>query len=320
MNVHKLITLKLDPHDELLLNTLIKGKKRGLNYPALNRPGLALTGNFQIFSNTRIQVFGKGESAFLYQEQHNPGLLVNCKRLMKAPVPCWIFTHGLFPPACILELAEECSCPIFSTSLSTSLFTNRVTRVLTDMFAPRGVIHGVLVDVFGVGIILLGKSGIGKSETALELIQRGHRLVADDAIELKSLAGGNLLLGAGVRKEIAHFMEIRGLGIINIPHLFGAGAVRESKQIQLAIHLEEWNASVHYDRLGIERHTKRFLDIDIPLHTIPVRTGRNVAIIIEVAAMNARLDNMGYSATKDLDDTILKYMQNAQQNSNEEDL
>ncbi len=318
MDVHHLVTLKQKSHDKLSLTVLIEGERRILSHSAINRPGLALTGNFQIFSNSRIQLFGKGETAFLYQEQHNPGLLVNCKKLMEAPVPCWIFTHGLFPPACILELAKECNCPVFSSPLPTSLFSHRMARVLTNTFAPRQVIHGVLVEVFGVGVLLLGKSGIGKSETALELIQRGHRLVADDAIELKSIAGGNVLLGTGVRKEIAHFMEIRGLGIINIPHLFGAGAVRESKHVQLTILLEEWEPSTQYDRLGSERHKKQFLDVDVPFHKIPVRTGRNIAIIIEVAAMNARLDNMGYSATKDLDDTILKYMQTTQQNSDGE--
>ncbi len=309
MKVYSLLSLGEKHKENFSFKVLVHGENRNLSHATMNRPGLALTGNFQIFSNNRIQLFGKGETAFLYQEQHNPGLLVNCKKLMQEPVPCWIFTHGLFPPKAIIDLADEMKCPVFSSNLSTSLFAIRSNQILTDEFAPRGVVHGVLVDIFGVGILLTGKSGIGKSETALELIQRGHRLVADDAIEIKSIKGGNILLGAGIRKEVAHFMEIRGLGIINIPHLFGTGAVRESKVIQLIVYLEEWTDTTTFDRLGIERHYKQLLDVTVPFRKIPVRIGRNIAIIVEVAAMNARLDNMGYNATRDLDDTMKRYME-----------
>jgi HPr kinase/phosphorylase len=197
---------------------------------------------------------------------------------------------------------------VLQTGLSTSEFSSRIMRVLQDIFAPRQSIHGVLVEVYGLGILILGDSGVGKSETALELIKHGHRLVADDVVDIHCV-NGNILMGAGANKIIGHHMEIRGLGIINITHLFGIGAVRDRKQIQLVVVLEEWDSAKTYDRLGAEEKKMEFLGVNIPKIEIPVKPGRNVPIIIETAAMNERLKQMGYNAAREFNRNILKWIE-----------
>jgi HPr kinase/phosphorylase len=181
-------------------------------------------------------------------------------------------------------------------------------RILQDIFAPKKSIHGVLVEVFGVGILILGDSGVGKSETALELIERGHRLVADDVVEIHCV-NGNILMGAGANKIIGHHMEIRGLGIINVTHLFGVGAIRDQKQIQLVAVLEEWDSKKNYDRLGTDDKVMEILGVSIPRLEIPVKPGRNIPIIIEVAAMNERLKKMGYNSAREFNRNILKWIE-----------
>jgi HPr kinase/phosphorylase len=180
-------------------------------------------------------------------------------------------------------------------------------RVLSEIFAPRKSIHGVLVEVSGIGILLLGDSGVGKSETALELIERGHRLVADDVVEIRCV--GNILIGAGANKIIGHHMEIRGLGIINITHLFGVGAIRDSKRIQMVVMLEEWDSEKSYDRLGTEESYMELLGVSVPKIEIPVKPGRNIPVIIEVAAMNERLKTMGYNSAREFNRNILKWIE-----------
>jgi HPr kinase/phosphorylase len=181
-------------------------------------------------------------------------------------------------------------------------------RILSNIFAPRQSVHGVLVEVYGLGILILGDSGVGKSETALELIERGHRLVADDVVEIFCV-DGNVLTGAGANKIIGHHMEIRGLGIINVTHLFGVRAIRDQKQIQLVVKLEEWDSKKMYDRLGMEEKFSEFLGVSIPKLEIPVKPGRNIPIIIETAAMNERLKKMGYNSAREFNQNILKWIE-----------
>jgi len=181
-------------------------------------------------------------------------------------------------------------------------------RILTNIFAPRKTIHGVLVEVFGVGVLLLGDSGVGKSETALELIKHGHRLVADDVVEIHCI-NGNILLGTGANKIISHHMEIRGIGVINVTHLFGVAAIRDRKQIQLVVTMENWDTKKNYDRLGVDEQYMDLLGVKIHHLVIPVKPGRNVPIIIETAAMNERLKNMGYDAAKEFHQNVLKWIE-----------
>jgi HPr kinase/phosphorylase len=181
-------------------------------------------------------------------------------------------------------------------------------RILSNIFAPQKSVHGVLVEVFGLGILILGDSGVGKSETALELIERGHRLVADDVVEIHCV-NGNILMGAGANKIIGHHMEVRGLGIINVTHLFGVGAIRDRKQIQLVVNLEEWDSNKSYDRLGTDEKFEEILGVSVPKLEIPVKPGRNIPVIIETAAMNERLKKMGYNSAREFNQNILKWIE-----------
>jgi HPr kinase/phosphorylase len=197
-------------------------------------------------------------------------------------------------PSELLEEAEKHSMPVVRSMMATTTLVSRITGFLENRLAPTTTIHGVLVDVYGIGMLITGTSGIGKSETALELVKRGHRLIADDAVEIKQVAE-NILVG-NAPELIKHLLEIRGVGIINVMTLFGAGAIRNVKKITLVIRLETWQQDKEYDRLGLDEETTRVIDTDLPLVTIPVRPGRNLAVIIEVAAMNFRLKRMGYNA------------------------
>ena len=207
-----------------------------------------------------------------------------------------------------MDIADEACCPVLQTTLNSTEFSTRLLRIFSDIFASRKSIHGVLVEVYGVGIILTGDSGVGKSETALELIERGHRLVADDVVELRCV-NGNTLLGRGANQMISHHMEIRGLGIINISQLYGVGSIREQKEVQLVVKLEVWKSDKVYDRLGTEQHTQDILGVQIPFLEIPVKPGRNLPIIIETAAMNERLKSMGYYSAKEFNQNILKWIE-----------
>ncbi|OQC73983.1 MAG: HPr kinase/phosphorylase [Spirochaetes bacterium ADurb.Bin001] len=194
------------------------------------------------------------------------------------------------------------------TELNSMELSIRIIRILHDIFAPKMIMHGVLVEVFGIGILLTGESGVGKSETALSLIERGHRLVADDVVEIHCL-NGSLLMGQGTNKVIGHHMEIRGLGIINVTHLFGVGAIRDKKQIQLVIQIEDWDPKKVYDRIGTDELTMEILGVKIPKLEIPVKPGRNLAIIIETAAMNERLKKMGYHSAREFNQNILRWLE-----------
>jgi HPr kinase/phosphorylase len=216
--------------------------------------------------------------------------------------------YSLNPTKDFLEIAEAAQCPVLQTDLDSAIFSARLLRILSEIFAPRQSIHGVLAEVYGLGILIMGDSGVGKSETALELVMREHRLVADDVVDIHCV-NGNILMGAGANKIIGHHMEIRGLGIINITHLFGVRAIRDRKEIQLAVNLETWDSDKSYDRIGTEEKIMEILGVSIPKLEIPVKPGRNIPIIIETAAMNERLKSMGYNAAKEFNKNILKWIE-----------
>jgi HPr kinase/phosphorylase len=304
-----LVDLDLRDHNSLDLCCIggRKGLTREISVPYLNRPGLALSGFFDSFAYDRLQVYGQGEVAYLKKLEAD-GNVDTIREMFNYSIPCCIFTHKLEPDANFFREAEGAQCPILQTSLPTAEFSSRITRVLSDLFAPRQSIHGVLAEVYGLGILILGDSGVGKSETTLELIKLGHRLVADDVVEIRCFAG-NILMGQGANKIIAHHMEIRGLGIINVTHLFGVGAIRDKKQIQLVVKLEEWDSKKNYDRIGTEEQFMEILGVRVPKLEIPVKPGRNIPVIIETAAMNERLKKMGYNAAREFNKNILKWIE-----------
>ena len=304
-----LLDLELKEHNDLELRCIggRAGLSREITVPDLNRPGLALSGFFDKFGAARIQIFGQGETAFL-NKLAREARVETLVELFEKDIPCVIFTHGLSPTEDFARIAEQTSCPILQTALPSSEFSSRLIRALSNVFAAKETLHGVLVEVFGIGILFLGDSGVGKSEAALELVERGHRLVADDAVEVRCVSG-NILMGQGANKALGHHMEIRGLGIINVTHLFGVGAIRDTKQIQLIVELELWDASKVYDRIGAEEKTKEILGVKVPYLLIPVKPGRNVPIIIETAAMNERLKKMGYYSAREFNQSVLKWLE-----------
>ena len=292
--------LRLDFKEQEALDLTCIGGRRGLSAeipgPEFNRPGLALGGFFDNFAFQRIQLFGQGENSYL-RKLSADGSTDALERYFNYELPCSVFTHTQWPTDDFMRLAERTGHAVLQTRLATSDFISRVVRTLAVMFAPSAKTHGVMVEVFGMGVLIQGGSGVGKSEAALALIERGHRLVADDLVEIRRVSG-NVLNGRGVSVS-SHHMEIRGLGIINITHLFGVGAVLENKNVQLVVQLETWDPERGYDRLGVEEATAEFLGVHVPEVLIPVRPGRNIDILIETAARNERLKQMGYSSTDD---------------------
>ena len=304
-----LIDIDLKEHNALNLKCIggRKGLIREISIPDINRPGLALSGFFDSFAHERLQIFGRGEAAYLKKLEEDK-IEEPLRELFTYPIPCCIFTHSLFPGDTFVAIAEQAQCPLLQTDLPTTEFSARIMRILAEIFAPRQSMHGVLVEVYGLGILILGDSGVGKSETALELIMHGHRLVADDVVDIHCV-NGNVLMGTGANKIIAHHMEIRGMGIINVTHLFGVGAIRDRKEIQLVVKLTEWDSRMNYDRIGIEEQYMELLGVKTPKLEIPVKPGRNIPVIIETAAMNERLKEMGYNAAKEFNQNILKWLE-----------
>ncbi len=307
-----LLDLELKGHNDLCLKCITgrKGLSREITVPDVNRPGLALSGFYDAFAWQRVQLFGRGETAYLKkleEEKHTETIY----KLFDFNIPCIVFSYGLMPGEAFLKQAEEAGCAILQTSLDSTEFSTRLIRVFSNIFAPKKTIHGVLVEVYGIGILLTGSSGVGKSECALELVERGHRLVADDIVEIRCV-NGNTVLGQGANPLIGHHMEIRGLGIINVTQLYGVGAVREQKEVQLVIKLEEWDSSKVYDRIGTSQATQDMLGVKVPILEIPVKSGRNLPIIIEAAAMNERLKYMGYDSARDFSQNILKWIETSQ--------
>jgi HPr kinase/phosphorylase len=307
--VLKLLDLDLKEHNSLNLRCIggRKGLGREIGLPDLNRPMGAIMGFYEEFAHERIQILGRGEAAYL-RKLEAEAKTETIREMFGYPIPCCIFTHNLSPGENFFTTAEGAGCPILQTDLQTTEFYARLMRVLSNIFSPRQTMHGVLVEVYGLGVLSLGDSGVGKSEAALELIKQGHRLVADDVVDVHCV-NGNILMGAGANKIIAHHMEVRGIGIINVTHLFGIGAIRDRKQIQLVVMLEDWDSSKNYDRIGTDEQYLEILGVSIPKLEIPVRPGRNIPTIIETAAMNERLKSMGYHAAKEFNQNILRWIE-----------
>ena len=302
--------LQLDLRENDALNLKCIGGRPGLireiAVTEINRPGLELGGFYENFAHQRIQIFGRGENAFL-QKLAKEKRRAEMEKLFSFPIPCCVFTHSLDPTPDFFDIAEKAGCPILQTDLSSSEFTMRILRVLSTIFAPKQTVHGVLVEVFGIGVLLEGDSGVGKSESALSLIERGHRLVADDMVEIRRVSG-NILMGSGAQ-VVSHHMEIRGLGIINITHLFGVGAIRDRKQIQLVVRLEYWDPKKNYDRIGAEENTIDILGVHVPSVVIPIKPGRNIPVIIETAARNERLKKMGYYSAREFNKNVMNWLE-----------
>ncbi|EGL14460.1 MULTISPECIES: HPr(Ser) kinase/phosphatase [Paenibacillus] len=270
------------------------GLKRTVTVADLYRPGLEMAGYFNYHPQERVQLLGRTEMSFFETLDETVRLHRAEQLCASEETPCIIVTRGLDIPAELVEEAKKHQLPVLRSQVATTILASRLTNFLENKLAPSTTIHGVLVDVYGVGMLITGGSGIGKSETALELVKRGHRLVADDAVEIRQTA--DYMLYGNAPDLIRHLLEIRGVGIINVMTLFGAGAVRNVKKISVVARLETWQQDKQYDRLGLDEETTRIIETDVPLITIPVRPGRNLAVIVEVAAMNYRLKRMGFNA------------------------
>lgn len=273
----------------------------------VNRPALQLAGFFDHFDCNRIQVIGYVEHAYMQKMERDHGIGILTK-IFEYKVPCIVFCRDLEIHEEILALATEYGVPILRSKKTTSSFMAEVIRWLNVELAPRISIHGVLVDVYGEGVLITGESGIGKSEAALELIKRGHRLVTDDVVEIKKVSDETLI---GTAPDITrHFIELRGIGMIDVKTLFGVESVKDTQSIDLVIQLEEWNKEQDYDRLGLEENYTEYLGNKIVCHSIPIRPGRNLAIIVESAAVNYRQKKMGYNAAQELYNRVTSNLMN----------
>ncbi|MBY0758403.1 MULTISPECIES: HPr(Ser) kinase/phosphatase [Sellimonas] len=268
-----------------------------IQVPDINRPALQLAGFFDHFDSERVQIVGYVEYTYLetLSEERKEEVYA---QLLSYGIPCIIFCRNLEPDEIFLKKANELNVPIFQTEKETSDFSAEIIRWLNVQLAPCISIHGVLVDVYGVGVLIMGESGIGKSEAALELIKRGHRLVTDDVVEIRKVSDDTLV---GTAPDITrHFIELRGIGIVDVKTLFGVQSVKETQSIDLVINMEEWDKNKEYDRLGLKEEYTEFLGNKVVCHSIPIRPGRNLAIIVESASVNHRQKQMGYNAAEEL--------------------
>jgi HPr kinase/phosphorylase len=289
--------------------TLLAGESglgNKIETPRIQKPGLALTGYTEHLHPDRIQILGNTEISYLRQLSEETACS-HLEKLCAFPIICYVITLGLDPPGCLVRSANEAGIPLLRTHHLSSTCISLVTKFLEERLLPLTHVQGVMVDVLGVGVLILGKSGIGKSECALDLVNRGHRLVADDVVQVRKRSPAALV---GSATESLQFrMEIRGLGIISIKDLFGVSAIREKKIINLVLELVEWDPNQEYDRLGIDDETYTILEVEFPYLVIPVRFGRNLTSIIEVAARNFLLKGMGYHSAREFDENLLARME-----------
>ncbi len=300
--------LRCDLQTKLKLRLLAGEKglaRKQVSIAEVNRPGMALTGFFDYFPESQVQVVGLTEFTYLrgIPKAKREKVL---RRLMGFKIPAMISTRSQRPYPCMIKQANEQGVPLFSSSLHTTKIISEVHEYLEDELAPERSVHGTLMDVYGVGVLILGESGVGKSECALALIDVGHRLVGDDVIAVRKVKGG-VLLGSP-SPIIGHHMEIRGLGVVDIEKVFGYRAVREGKHIELVVSLEPWDDKKEYERLGMEQAYYKLLGVSLPHVVLPLRSGRNLTVIIEVAATNYRLSRLGINSAQDFNRKIMKYM------------
>ena len=273
--------------------------------PEVNRPGLALTGFFGAFEEQRLQLIGNAENKYL-KSLGDEDRTRAIRRFMHKRPAAVLFTSNLEVYEAMIDAAKDENVPVLRTKEKTSPIMSSLIASLNTHLAPRVTQHGVLVEVYGEGMLLLGDSGVGKSETAIELVKRGHRLIADDVVDIKRVSAKTLV---GTAPEIIrHYVELRGIGIIDVRRIFGMGAVKQSERIDLVIKLEQWQDGKMYDRLGLDDQTENILGLEIPAITIPVKPGRNLAIILEIAAMNNRQKKMGYNTAEEFNQKLLNQM------------
>ncbi len=272
--------------------------KKRITLAEVNRPALQLAGYFEHFDATRLQIIGYVEYTYMENMTEVEKREIYDTLLSHEGIPCVVFSRELQPDAIFMETAIKYQVPVLSTNKSTSSFMAEIIRWLSVKLAPCISVHGVLMDIYGIGVLITGESGIGKSEAALELIKRGHRLVTDDVVELRKVSDDTLV---GSAPDITkHFIELRGIGIVDVKALFGAVAVMDTQQVDMVIRLEEWDKDKEYDRLGLEENYTEYLGNRVICYTLPIRPGRNLAVICESAAANHRQKEMGYNAAKEL--------------------
>jgi len=288
-----------DFESDLHLDCLVPSTRKewDIRTPDLNRPGIQFCGFYEFFAFERPQLIGKAEMAYLEQQEPNRRKEI-LDKYFSFPVPCVIICRNLTPPQELLDAALSHDVPVYSSPMVTSKFTALAINYLNRCLAPHITRHGVLVDVYGIGVFLSGKSGVGKSEAAIELIKRGHQLVADDVVDICRISDDRLI--GTCPEKIRYLMEIRGIGVIDIKAMFGIGAVAKSKTIDLIIELETWDENKSYDRIGIQDDEIEIMGVRVPHQLMPIKPGRNLAIIVEVAARNLSLKRTGYNAAREL--------------------
>jgi HPr kinase/phosphorylase len=296
-------------HSESLQMSLVGtdvGFDRRIREPTINRPGLALSGFYNYFAEKRIQVLGSAESSYLKCLTPTE-LQARCRALCTRPIPCLVISRGIKPPTALLDAAEEAGVALFRTPMVTMKFINAATLALEFDFAPQKTEYGSMVDILGVGTLIRGSSGIGKSECVLGLVERGHSLVSDDMTRFRALEGRELV---GTSPDLTrHHMEIRGLGVINVMSIFGIGSVRLEKRLDLIVTLKDWDELEEVDRIGLDQEYYEILEILIPHVTIPVRMGRDLARLVEVAALDQKLKSMGQNSALEFNERLLSAMQ-----------
>lgn len=304
-----------DQHGKYLGLELLAGKKgmnRRIQKPEVHRPGLSLTGFYKSFVNARILVFGKHEMDYL-RDLDVKTRKERLSAILTPTTPAVVITRNFRPPKELIALCEKGSIPLFRAKSTATNLLSRITYLLMEEFSPSVSLHGTLVEVFGVGLLIQGNSSVGKSEAALGLIERGHRLISDDVVRVKRKE--SYLNGSGPELT-RHLMEIRGIGIINVAHLYGAVCVRPDKGLDIVVKLEEWDDQHFYDRVGLDEKFIDILGISIPYHVLPVKPGRDVVLLLETIALNHRLKDMGYHSAKEFNSKLLETIANRQKKGN----
>ena len=302
-----------DKHKELLGLELIAGKrglKRCIKVPEVQRPGLSLSGYVKHFGAKRILIFGKVEMLYL-RDLDKTTRIARLKKILTGQTPAVVLARRYRPLKELLAICEEEGIPLFRVSMTAMNFLSRITVILNEEFSPSMTCHGTLVEAFGVGVLIQGDSSVGKSEAALGLIERGHRLISDDVVRVK-VREGSYLEGSGPELT-RHLMEIRGIGIINVAHLYGAVCVRDDKRLDLVVKLEEWDDHHFYDRIGLDEKYCNILGVKVPYHVLPVKPGRDVVLLLETIALNHRLKEMGYNSAKEFNTKLLETISRKQQ-------
>lgn len=314
ISVEKFFRLNEEKNNFLKIRCLtgIVGMNNEIKEYEINRPGMALFKYFKDFAYHRIQMFGRGEGNYVLTLDKENKIDV-FKDILSYSIPLCIFTSNLTPPDSFIDIAKENNICVVISELKTPDTIRAIETLLEEEFAESFTIHGCFVEVFGLGILILGNSGVGKSEATLELVSKGHRLISDDTVMLKKLNNGRII---GIKNEfIKHNMEVRGIGVVDISRLSGMSAIRDKKRLDLVIELEYWKDDEQYERIGFLDKTYNILNTEIPYLKIPVRSGRNICILIETAAKNIRLKEMGYNSAKELDKSLISQIEKKKQDN-----